>query len=56
MRWIEFVNETISVSRQELSRAVEGRTVWTSLIHRIDRQESEPIQWHLTHVFKKKQT
>lgn len=41
MKWIEDVREAIGVSLQELSRALEDRTLWTSLIHRIDRSQSQ---------------
>lgn len=36
------------MSLQELSRAVEDRTLWTSLIHSQGHQESELTQWHET--------
>lgn len=38
MRWIESIHEVIRVSLQELSRAVEDRTLWISLIHRVSRK------------------
>ena len=41
MRWIDSVEEATGVSLQELSRAVEGRTLWTSLIHRATRSQSQ---------------
>ena len=37
MRWIDSIEEAIGMSLQELSRAVEDRTLWTSLIHRVAR-------------------
>ena len=41
MRWIDPIKEAIGLSLQELSRAVEDRTLWTSLIHRVTRSRSQ---------------
>ena len=41
VKWIDFTKEGIGKSLQEeLSRAVEDRTLWTSLVHRIARSWS----------------
>ena len=45
-RWIDSINETISMSLQELSRAVEERMLWISLIHRVTR--SQVTRGHVT--------
>ena len=37
MRWIDSIKEAIGMSLQKLSRAVEDRRLWTSLIHRVTR-------------------
>ena len=34
-RWADFIKEAISKSLQELSRAAEDRTLWTSPSHRV---------------------
>lgn len=33
MRWIDFIKEAVGLSLQDPSRAVEGGTLWMSLIH-----------------------
>lgn len=40
LRWFDCIKEAIGLSLQELSRAVEDRTLWTSLIHRVARRWS----------------
>ena len=40
MRWIESMKEAIGMSIQELSGAVEDRTLWTSLMNRVGRSRS----------------
>ena len=40
MRWIDSIQEAIGMSLQELSRAAEDRTLWTSLSHRIARSQT----------------
>lgn len=40
MSWIDSMKEAIGTSLQELSRALEDRTSWTSLIHRVTRNWS----------------
>ena len=35
VRWADSIEETISMSLQELSGAAEDETLWTSLIHRV---------------------
>ena len=37
MRWTDFIKEATGMSLQELSRAVEDRALWMSLIQRIAR-------------------
>ena len=39
-RWIDSIKKARGMSAQELSRAVEDRTLWTSLIHRVARSRS----------------
>lgn len=39
-RWSDSIKEATGVSPQELSRAVEDRILWTSLIHRAARTHS----------------
>ena len=41
MRWMDSTEEAICVSEQELSRAAEDKTLWTSLIHRVTRSWSQ---------------
>ena len=38
LRQVDSITEATSMSVQERSRAVEDRTVWTSLIHRVTSQ------------------
>ena len=38
----EPVKEAIDLSLQKLSRALEDRTLWTSLIHRVTGSQSQP--------------
>lgn len=45
-RCIDCIKEAIGRRLQELSRAAEDRTLWTSLIQ--SRQESEPTQGQVT--------
>ena len=40
VRWIDSLWEAIGISLQELNRAVEDRTLWTSLIHGVPRHRS----------------
>ena len=40
MRWTDSIKEAIVTSRQELSRAVEHRTLWTSFVHRVSGSQS----------------
>lgn len=40
MRWIDYIKEAIGVSLQQLSRAVEDRTLWTPFIHSVPRGQS----------------
>lgn len=37
MRWIDSIKEAIDMCLQDLSRAVENRTLWSLLIHRVTR-------------------
>lgn len=41
MRWIGFMKQAIGMSLQELTRAVEDKTLWISLIHRVTRSQNE---------------
>lgn len=36
MKWTRSIKEAIGTSVQELSKAVEDRTLWTPLIHRVE--------------------
>ena len=49
MRWIGSIQEAIGMSLQKLSRAVEDRTLWMSLIFKVAR-ESELTQKHIIHT------
>ena len=40
MRWIDSIKAAMGIGLQDLSRAVEDRTLWTSLIHRVTRTQS----------------
>ena len=40
MRWIDPIKEVTGRSLQERNRAVEDRTLWLSLIHRVTRSWS----------------
>ena len=39
MRWLNCTKKAIGVSLKEVSRAIEGRTLWTSLIRRIAKSQ-----------------
>ena len=41
MRQVDPIKKAIGMCLQELSRAVEDRTLWTSLIHRVTRNQSQ---------------
>ena len=41
LRWIDSVKGTVGLNLQEVSRAVEDRTLWTSLILRVTRSQSQ---------------
>lgn len=47
--WIYSIKEAMVISLQELSRALENRTLWASLIHMVIRNQL--IQEQLTHTF-----
>lgn len=40
LRWVDSIKETIGLSLQELSRAIEDSTLKTWLIHRFNRSHS----------------
>ena len=46
MRWSDSLQEAIGMRLQELSRALEDRALWTSLIHSVIW--IEPTQWQET--------
>ena len=39
--WIGSIKEAEGLSLQELSRAVEDKTVWMSLVHRVARNQHQ---------------
>ena len=41
MRWIDSIKEAIGMSPQKLSRAIEDRTLYTSLIFRVIKSQSQ---------------
>lgn len=41
MRWIDCMKEVIGMNLQQLSKAIEGRTLWTSLIHTVPKNWSQ---------------
>ena len=41
MRWIDSIIDAIVMSVQEPSRAVEDWTLWTSLLHRVSKNQSQ---------------
>ena len=49
-RWIDFIKEALGMSLQELSRAAEDRTLWTSLTRGFPRVRAD--QQHITHTKK----
>ena len=40
MRWIDSIKEAIGMSLEELSRAVEDRTLWAALIRQVVRSQN----------------
>ena len=40
MSWIYSIKEAIGMCLQELSKAIENKVVWASLIHRVPRSQS----------------
>ena len=58
MRWIDSIKEAIGVSLQDLSRAVEDRTWWTSLIHSVHgvRVDSTASNTHISQKQEKYRT
>lgn len=48
-RWINSLKEATGMSLQELSRAVEDTTWWTSLIHKVTKKLA-PTQGHVKHT------
>lgn len=46
MRWMDSIKEAIGMRLQELSLAVEDRTLWTSLIHGVIRSRSQLNSTH----------
>lgn len=41
MKWTDSFKEAVGLSLQELSGAVEGETLWTSLTHRVAKSRSQ---------------
>lgn len=46
MTWTDSIKEVIEMSLQALSRAVEVKTVWSSLIHRVTRVKADSTACH----------